>query len=166
MDGAKERTVELLIGLKIKKNPRTPPLHFLPVCSSSQPCSLLSKSGLLSNYRSFLSTPSLLGADVSAQGPFIREEERSVGEKSCARECVRGEPTKRQQAPTRGLGWCPPHILTYVNSRLSPGHRPSSPVGAEGGQSTCWLALFFLPSPVQSSGGWRLPGCLAVAVCR
>lgn len=102
-DGAKERTAELLIGLKIKKNPRTPPLHFLHVCSSSQPCSPLSKSGLLSNYRSFLSTPSLLRADVSAQGPFIREEERSVGEKSCARECVRGEPTKRQQAPARGL---------------------------------------------------------------
>lgn len=95
MDGAKERTAELLIGLKIKKDSRTP-LHFLPVCSSSQPCSLLSKSGLLSNYRSFLSTPSLLGADASTQGPFIREEERSVGEKSCARECVRGENANRR----------------------------------------------------------------------
>lgn len=151
MDGVKERMAELLIGLKIKKNPRTPPLHFLPVCSSSQPCSLLSKSGLLSNYCSFLSTPSLLGADVSAQGPFIREEERSVGEKSCARECVRGEPTERQQAPARGLRWCPPHILAYVNFRLSPGH--PLPWGCGGDKAPVDWPFFFLPFPVHSSGG-------------
>ena len=61
-----------------------PPLHFLPAALQLSPLSAL-QFRLSSNYRSFLSTPSLcclLGADVSAEGPFIREEERSVGERA------------------------------------------------------------------------------------
>lgn len=71
-------------------NPRLfSPLHFLPPALQ---LSLLParQFRLLSNYVSFLSTPSLCCL-LGAEGPFIREEGRSVGEKSCV--CVHNNKT-------------------------------------------------------------------------